>query len=369
MPHPAADHLVAQLSQIEDEVVVLGHRAEGRLGEAPAAVEVLGRPLAARRHAQLRRRRQGVAFGVALGQFREHERRDELVRIEVAERAERLLEQRVLVVGAHLPRGEVRVLVERQKVPQHRPPPAGEVVDERFEHARDAGEVAAERVGVVGLEPRVRDHDDAEAVVPLPLQLQVVEADERFGRRVLPVGDLAAARGERDEPVRVDERDRPRLERRLELGPAVLLPVLLGVLPRALAHPLDEVLAHVGQRRRLEVDVVVAQLLEHGPEVLQRVRLLLVVHVRPLAGGDGGVGQLLLEREVEVGGPLPRPEERVDRRLEHGLQRLGSAELLGGVGLGGGHRGELEIALVHEAWWKLCCAGEAGSRNRRSAIS
>ena len=263
------------------------------------------------------------------------------MRVEVAERAERLLEQRVLVLGAHLPRGEVRVLVERQEVPEDRPPPAGEIVDERLEHARDAGEVAAERVGVVGLEPRVRDHDDAEAVVPLPLQLQVVQADERFGRRVLPVRDLAAARGERDEPVRVDERDRPRLERRLELGPAVLLPVLLGVLPRALAHPLDEVLTHVGQRRRLEVDVVVAHLLEHGPEVLQRVRLLLVVHVRPLAGGDGGVGQLLLEREVEVGRPLPRTEERIDRRLEDGLQRLGATELFGGVWFLGSHRGVL----------------------------
>ena len=66
-------------AEVEGEVVVLGHRAEGRLGEAPAAIEVLGRPLAARRHAQLRRRRQRVPFGVALGQLREHERRDELV--------------------------------------------------------------------------------------------------------------------------------------------------------------------------------------------------------------------------------------------------------------------------------------------------
>ena len=148
------------------------------------------------------------------------------VGVERAEAVQPLLEERVLLVGAHAV-GGVGVLVQRTEVPKDAEPRDVRRVEQSLERPCDAGEVGSARVGVVLGQPRVGERSDGKAVTLVAGRLdEVGEGEEGFFGQRLTVGEDAALLCVLDDPLRVEEGDGPAHEDKLQGNAAALAPQL-----------------------------------------------------------------------------------------------------------------------------------------------
>eukprot|EP00964_Phaeocystis_antarctica_P075173 scaffold46358_cov73-Phaeocystis_antarctica.AAC.3 len=182
-------------AKVEQAVAVLDNHARRLLAEAPAAVAVQAR----------------IRVGGALGRRVRHEQRVRgVVEVPGVHGLERDAEARAVLLG-----GE-GLLRQAEEVDHHADRAVRRVAlglgEHRLQEGQQPAQLRAEPVGVEPVEPRVREHEDAERdlVLGLAPQLEapeVARGDEGGGRHVLPAARHdAAALGEGDEVLEVDER-------------------------------------------------------------------------------------------------------------------------------------------------------------------
>eukprot|EP00964_Phaeocystis_antarctica_P065440 scaffold39497_cov62-Phaeocystis_antarctica.AAC.1 len=182
-------------AKVEQAKGVLDDHARRLLEEAPAAVAVQAR----------------VRVGGALGRRVRHEQRVRVrVKVPGVDGSQRDAEARAVLLG-----GE-GLLRQAEEVDHHADRAVRRVALGLGEHDLQEGQqpaqLRAEPVGVEPVEPRVREHEDAERVLGSDVapQLEAPEValcDEGGGRHVLPAARHdAAALGEGDDVVEVDER-------------------------------------------------------------------------------------------------------------------------------------------------------------------